>query len=469
MDSLEPDHAELEIMLRTVVRYVLEEQSARSRRPASMPAAPDYRALLAEPLPEASTPLAQALELVIGPLAEGGVDTVSAGNLSYVNGGGLMLAAVASMVSAATNRYVPYGAAAPGYAELERQVIRWFVELIGLPSSSSGVLLTGSSMAGLTALVAARKAKLGERFLDGVVYLSDQGHHSLHKAALVAGLPEANIREIPTDSRQEIDCRALEQALEDDRRRGLRPFFIAGSAGTTNTGAVDDLSQLADIAERHGMWLHIDAAYGGFFALTERGRVALQGIERGHSVALDPHKSLFLPYGLGCLLVQDVRHLQAAHALQSDYVSSISRQAEENFADLSIEMSRDFRGLRAWLPIKVLGIAAFRRALDEKLDLARYFAEQIEASPHFELLASPKLSIVAFRARSNGGDDDDLNHRVLDHVNRSGRVHLSSTVVRGKVTLRVCILSFRVHRLQVEQCLEDLASAFRASTGHLEE
>ena len=233
-----------------------------------------------------------------------------------------------------------------------------------------------------------------------------------------------------------------------------------GSGGTTNTGAVDDLSGLADFADDHDLWLHVDAAYGGFFALTERGRIALAGMERADSVTLDPHKGLFLPYGTGSLLVRDGDALRRAHRVGAAYLPAMQDSAEfVDFCDLSPELSRPFRGLGVWLPFKLLGAEAFRKALDEKLDLAHIAADGLRGMPGVEVVAEPQLSIVAFRAGTpdmSGHDRDAAGRRLLEAVNRRKRVYLTSTTTRGQFLLRICVLSFRTHRDRIDACLDDI-------------
>ncbi len=218
------------------------------------------------------------------------------------------------------NRYTGVCAAAPALVQLEANVIRWFNEIVGYPRGAGGVLLSGASLANFTAIVAARKAMLPDDFLRGTLYCSNQIHHSFQKAANLAGFPYANIRELPVDAEFRIRVDALEEAIARDRVEGWTPFLIAGSAGTTGTGAVDDLEALARISREQKMWFHVDGAYGALFMLTERGRAALKGIEQSDSLILDPHKTLFLPFGTGAVLVRDANALRRAHSLHADYL-----------------------------------------------------------------------------------------------------------------------------------------------------
>lgn len=418
---------------------------------------------LREPMPEHGAPFERLLDLLFRRILPASLNTASPGLLAYVPGGGIFHAAIADLIASATNRYVGVFQAAPALVQIEANVIAWFAEMLGLPASAGGLLTTGGSLSNLIAVVTARRERLPPDFLRGVVYASDQAHHSVRKAALIAGFAPEQIREIPTDDRYRMRPGALEEAVRADRAAGLLPFLAVATAGTTSTGAVDDLAAIADVAARERLWLHVDAAYGGFFALTERGRKALRGIERADSVTLDPHKGLFLPYGTGCLLVRDRAALRRAHAVQASYLPPMQTEDDlVDFCDLGPELSRDARGLRVWLPLKMHGAAAFRAALDEKLDLARAAAEALARMPGIEIVAPPELSLLAFRARPEGvaeADLDAFNRRLVSRVNARQRVLLAGGSVRGRFVIRLCVLSFRTHEDRVRAALEDIALA----------
>src|SRR5262249_15348087 len=252
-------------------------------------------------------------------------------------------------------------------------VVRWFCDLAGYPPEARGILTSGGSLATFSALVAARRDRLPDDFLRGTIYVSDQTHHAVQKAALLAGFPEEHVREIAVDDRYRVRVDALAAAIVADRASGRTPFLVVGNAGTTNTGAVDDLPALADLCERERLWFHVDAAYGGFFLLTDEGRRRMAGIERSDSLVLDPHKGLFLPYGTGALLVRDGEALKRAHALSADYMPSMQEDPDlVDFNLLSPELSRDFRGLRVWLPMRMHGVEVVWRNLDEELDFTAW-------------------------------------------------------------------------------------------------
>jgi aromatic-L-amino-acid decarboxylase len=424
---------------------------------------------LVEPLPEEGQPAEELLDFLFERVIPKSFNTAGPGYLAYIPGGGLPQSAVADLISDATNRYVGVFAAAPGLAQLESNVARWFCDLAGLPPISRGILTSGGSLATFSALVAARRDRLPDDFLSGTIYVSDQTHHAVQKSAILAGFPQDRVREIPTDERYRIRLDALAPAIAADRAAGRTPFLVVGNAGTTNTGAVDDLDALADVAAHEKLWFHVDAAYGGFFLLTEKGRRILRGIERADSIVLDPHKGLFLPYGTGALLVRDGETLKRAHALSAEYMPSMQEDADLNdFNLLSPELSRDFRGLRIWLPLRMHGAGPFRRNLEEKLFLARWAAERLKEIPGIEIVAEPQLSILAFRRVRPGAGAAALdleNRRILERINARKRVYLTGTVVASGFAIRICVLSFRTHRERMEEALEDIRIAVRETEG----
>lgn len=462
---LEPTADEMRAMLADASERVVAHVESLPEQPAAYDTASgrDTARAYREELPEAGAPFASILDTVFDAVPTS-FNTAGPGYLAYIPGGGVFPSAIAQLVANAVNRYVGVWLAAPALVQLELNVVRWFCQIVGYGAGSGGILTSGGSLSNLTAIVTARRERLDDDDLrTGVLYTSDQTHHSVRKSAVLAGFPERSVRQIATNDRQEIDVRALRAAIAEDRAAGRRPFLIVGSAGTTNTGAVDDLEALADAARDEALWLHVDAAYGGFFALTERGRSAMGGLSRADSITLDPHKGLFLPYGNGCLLVKEEQALRRAHATFADYMPAMQHDADYvDFTDLSPELSRGYRGLSAWLPIKLFGIDAFRQALDEKLDLARWAAEELRRRPDVEIVCEPRLSLLAFRLRPDGVEEeslDALNRRWMEGVNRRQNVYLTGTKVGGLFALRICVLSFRTHIDRMEQCLADLDAA----------
>jgi aromatic-L-amino-acid/L-tryptophan decarboxylase len=451
-------------MVDSATRRLIEYVETLPRQPsADTGGSAELARSLVEDLPETGRPYDELLDLLFEKVVRKGFGTAGPGYLAYIPGGGILHSAVADLIADGVNRYVGVFAAAPGLAQLEANVVRWFGDIVGYPATARGFLTTGGSLANFSAVVTARRDRLPDDFLTGTLYASDQSHHSIAKAAMLAGFPESSVRVIPSDGAFRIRLDAFAEAVARDRTAGLRPFFVAGNAGTTNTGAVDDLDALADYCAREKLWFHVDAAYGGFFLLTVHGRKVMKGIERSDSVVLDPHKSLFLPYGTGSLLVRDGEALRRAHALSADYMPTMQEDPELiDFNLLSPELSRDWRGLRVWLPIAMHGIGPFRRNLEEKLELTRRATEELRAIPGIEILAEPQLSIVAFRLARPELDADAvnaLNRRFLDAINARKRVYLTGTMLGSRYALRICVLSFRTHADRMRECLEDVRAA----------
>ncbi|HUK65228.1 MAG TPA: aminotransferase class I/II-fold pyridoxal phosphate-dependent enzyme [Anaeromyxobacteraceae bacterium] len=461
--TFEPKDAELRRQLEMCAAFAAEQIAGAADQPSSdLDGAAELAATFKQSAPEEGCPLPDILTR-LAPAISKSLNTAVPGYFAYIPSGGLPAAAMADLVSLMTNRYVGVAACAPALAQIEATAIGWLAQELGLPASAGGILTSGGSLSHLTAIVTARTDRLPEEFLSGSLYVSEQAHLSLAKAARIAGFPARAIRSIPVDGRCRMRVDALERAVAEDRAAGRRPFLIVATAGTTNTGAIDPLKELASLARREGLWLHVDAAYGGFFRLCPEGAERLQGIEQADSITLDPHKGLFLPYGTGCLLVRDPKTLRRAHAFEAHYLQDVAEaDGPPSFTDLSPELSRDFRGLRVWLPIMLHGVRAFREALAEKLALARWAADRLRDEPLFQLLDEPQLSLVALRARPPRGDADAFGAELLRRVNARRQVFLSSTLVGGRYTVRLCILSFRSHQDRVEAAVNTLIQEARA-------
>lgn len=436
------------------------------------PPAWERAAALSPPISEA--PLADGLDGALGILTEAArlaLNTGGPGYFAYVPGGGLYAAALGALLGDAFNRFTGLAAAAPGCARLEADVLRWLAGELGFGAESAGLFTTGGSLANFGAVVSARHHHLGDDgdYRGATLYASSQAHRCVGKAARLAGIPVAGWREVPTDAALRLDPRRLDDLLRADRAAGRRPFMVVASAGTTNTGAIDPLEAVADVCAAHDVWFHIDAAYGGLFVLCDEGRARLAGVSRADSIAVDPHKGMFLPYGLGALLVRDGQRLRAAHRETAAYLQDL--EAEDPLAvpspsDLGPELSRGFRGLRLWLPLMLHGVGPFREAAAEKIALARRFREALRGLP-IEVPVEPELSIVAFRLPRRSAESlQDWNQRnraLLAAINRRERAFLSSTTLPTQdgdaVTLRICVLSFRSHAAHIDECVADLVAA----------
>ncbi|MBT8319038.1 MAG: aminotransferase class V-fold PLP-dependent enzyme [Gramella sp.] len=388
-----------------------------------------------------------------------GINPASGGHMGYIPGGGLYPSALGDYIAAVSNRYAGVFFAAPGAVRLENKLLQWMSRLVGFPDSAVGNLTSGGSISNLIALVTAREAhKLKARnFEKSVIYLSEQAHHSLQKAVRIAGMNEAILRYIPLDEKLRLIPAKLEDQIKADLRSGLIPFFINSSLGTTNTGAIDPVDEISEIAKKYGIWHHIDAAYGGFFKLVTSLDEKFKGVEKADSITLDPHKSLFLPFGTGAVLIKDKKSMLAVHHYLADYMQDTHAVNEEiSPADISPELTKHFRGMRLWLPLKLFGLKPFRAALEEKIMLARYFHGEIQKIPDFETGPEPELSVAMFRYVPANGKANELNERLLENIRKDGRIFLSSTSIHGVFWIRVAILIYRTHLKEINLLLEIL-------------
>ena len=407
---------------------------------------PEMERRLREPPPEG----AQGFDEILGRL---GTDVLPFASVTghpryfaFIPGCPTWPASLGDLIASVSNIENSSWLESAGPSELELVVLDWFKEWIGYPAEAEGVLVSGGSAANMTALACAREALLGAMSEQVVAYVSDQAHSSVARAARVLGFRPEQVRVLPTDERFRMRPDALVDAMDADLRAGLRPLFVSASAGSTNTGAVDPLPELAEICKERGAWLHVDAAYGGFAALTGRGRRLLQGMELADSVTLDPHKWLYQPFECGCLLVRRGHYLREAFEITPDYLKDTEVLAREvNFADRGVQLSRMCRALKLWVSLKYFGVAAFRTTIDRSLDLAREAQARIENSDGLELLVPATLGVVCFRRRFESVDDEDelarLNAGLVEGLTASDEGHISSTRLRGRYALRMCVLN----------------------------
>jgi len=388
-----------------------------------------------------------------------GFTTTSPRFMAYIPGGALFHSAVGDFLAAVSNKYSGFASASPGAVRLENACTAWLAEVVGFPKDSAGTLTSGGSIANLTAVVAARDA------LDmdggGAIYRTRFAHYCVDKALHIAGRANAPRRVIATDEQLRMSPQALDEAMTRDAAEGIRPWLVVASAGTVDTGAIDPLDEIADVCANHGAWFHVDGAYGGLFSLCDEGKAKLRGIERADSVALDPHKTLFLPYGTGAVLVRDRRHLLASFSASADYIRPLGEsEVGPSPADLSPELTRHFRALRLWLPLQLAGVDAFRAAQTEKLKLARYFHALLSEIDGFDPGPEPQLSVVAFRyVPQDGSDPNEFNEQLLRDLLDEGRVMFSGTRIDGTYLIRCAILSFRTHVEHVDEAVETLVRA----------
>ena len=382
----------------------------------------------------------------------------------YVQSPGVAIGAFADLLASALNANLTAWRSAPAAVEIERLTIDWIRQILGLPEDAGGLFVSGGSMANLAALATARNAR-GTPAGALRIYASTETHHSIAKAAALLGIGRENVRSIAVDEWFKIRIDALDRAIFEDRQQGHTPFFVVGNAGTVNTGACDPLRAIREVADRFGLWMHVDGSYGGFARLAPSARERFAGIERADSVALDPHKWLYLPVDCGCVIYRDTEHARATFAHDADYTRVIGQEADEAFAfwDYGPELSRRFRALKVWMLLKGVGLGALSAAIENDLACARHLEALVRASDDFEMLAPVELSIFCFRylpAHLREARDDAqlnaFNERLLVALQRDGNSYLSNATIDGRFALRGCVMNYRTTKEDMDVLLADL-------------
>jgi aromatic-L-amino-acid/L-tryptophan decarboxylase len=455
---LEPDGGQRRELGAQALEHAFQYWDQVEEAPSNRPWSEVFSQRLEPEFSEDGRDPAAVLDYVGACIDRPGFATTSPRFMAYIPGGGLFHSALGDLLAAASNKYSGFASASPGAVRIENACAEWLASVVGYPKDSAGTLTSGGSIANLAAIVTAREAR--DPNGDGAIYVTRFAHYCIEKALHIAGRGRSPKRLIATDDAYRMSAEALEQALEEDRRNGIRPWLVVASAGTVDTGAIDPLPEIADLCRRYGAWLHVDGAYGGLFALCDEGRELLRGIEQADSLALDPHKTLFLPYGTGAALVRDGRLMQAAFSASGEYIRPLGEsEVGPSPADLSPELTRHFRALRLWLPLQIAGVAAFRAAQAEKLALARYFHARLSQLEGWDPGPPPQLSVVAFRYLPKSGDVDEYNERLIHRIQQEGRVMLSGTRIDGSFRLRCAILCFRTHLEHIDQAIDAIVNA----------
>lgn len=400
------------------------------------------------------TSLPELLDIYQKEVAETGINAASPKHLGYIPGGGVYTAALADYIAAVTNPFASVYYASPGAATIENEVVNWLKSVFSFPETSVGCLSSGGSISNLIAFTAARdKHKIkNERITNSVVYLSEQVHHSAQKALRIIGLEDVQIRHIPLDKNHRIIPDKLNELIAKDKSEDLNPFLVVATAGTTNTGTIDPLDKIADIAEQHKLWYHIDGAYGGFFILTSK-KERFKGIERADSIIIDPHKGLFLPYGVGAVLVKDANAVLHSNYYTANYMQDgYNEELLSSPANLSPELTKHFRGLRVWLPLQIHGIEPFRACLEEKLLLTTYFRNKLKELG-FCLGPEPDLSVSYFWYPFKS-DMEEKNKELMNEIHKDGSVFLSSSIIDEQFVIRIAILAFRTKKETIDEAVK---------------
>ncbi len=458
LSTLEILSNQLEVPEAAREAYIKEAGTYLNNFIAKLPESKTYRAGIgteaALALDFKKKSMEKILTLYQSEVVETGIVASSGGHLGYIPGGGIFTAAIADFIAAVTNPYAGVFYASPGAVIIENEVIGWLKKVFNFPKTAVGNLASGGSVSTLIALTAARdKHKIkNELVCKAVVYLSKQVHHASQKALRIIGLGDVQLRYIAIDENHRIKASILAQQIETDKAAGLHPFLIIATAGTTDTGSIDPLEKIAEIAAKYNLWFHVDAAYGGFFMLTSK-KDLFKGIEKADSLIVDPHKGMFLPYGLGAVLIKN----EAAVLHSNHYVANYMQDATEEDltispANVSPELTKHFRGLRLWLPLQLHGIEPFIACLEEKLLLITYMRHKLVALG-FKVGPTPQLSVSYFWYPFKE-NSDEKNKQLMEAIHKDGTAFLSSSVIDGKFVIRIAILSFRTKLLTIDVALE---------------
>jgi glutamate/tyrosine decarboxylase-like PLP-dependent enzyme len=409
---------------------------------------------LAEPAPEQGMEFEAVLEQLERDVLRNTMHVNHPRFFAYVPGPSNFVSAMADALISGYNVFAGTWISGSGPAAVELAVIEWLRAACGFPKGAGGLFVSGGTMANLTALAVARHVARGGNLEGATVYFSDQAHSSLEKALRVIGLPSENVRKIHCDSDFRLPVRELERAIEKDRAAGKRPFCVIASAGTTNTGAIDALRELSRVCKDQHLWLHVDGAYGAAAVICDRGRRLLDGLELADSLSLDPHKWLFQPFEIGCILVRDVVQLRDTFLILPEYLKDTHQySAEFNFTDHGLQLTRGFRALKLWMSIKVFGMAAFRAAIERGFELAEFVEARLRKMPGWEIVTPAQMGIVCFRY---GPADDAAHLRLVQAILKDGFALITSTVLQSRTVLRTCTINPRTTELDIEKTLERL-------------
>jgi len=434
---------------RVVDELIAHLETQSSHRVSTVRSRADLESVLG-PLTDDPTPVDDVMALVRGQVLEAITQVDHPRHFAFVPGSGNFVGTMADTLAAGFNVFAGHYLAGSGPAAVELQTIEWLCRECGLPPSAGGLFVSGGSMANLTALAAARHARLGGPDASAVAYCSSQTHNSLAKGLRVLGFRPEQVRTVETDGALCLSIEALERAVAGDRAAGRRPFCVIANAGTTNTGAVDPLERVADLCAAHGMWMHVDGAYGAAAVLTPAGKSVLAGLHRADSITFDPHKWLFQPFEIGCVLVRDLRHLRQAFTVHDEdhgeYLEDISRVAGEEmvFYEHGVQLTRSFRALKLWMTLRVFGIRAMREAIARGIAMAEETERLLRADPRYEVVTPAQLGIVTFVPRSDGSTNEQANAwvtRIVDAVLAEGFAMLSSTTFFDRQVLRMCTIN----------------------------
>ncbi|GGD90170.1 L-2,4-diaminobutyrate decarboxylase [Planktosalinus lacus] len=461
-EQLELTKEEMQDYGNAVVNSIVEHFDTQNEKyPVATASRKEMDTLFLEDAPEKPTDAREVLDFVLQKVMTQSNVVSHPKSYSFVPGPSNFISAMGDALASGFNIFSGGWAASPAAAEMEIVTMNWLLKMYGFPvKRGGGIFTSGGSMANLTAIATARKVKCGDDFSKAVIYLSDQAHSSNIKAIRVLGFRKEQIRIIPTDGEFKVAVNKLKNAIAKDKIEGLQPFCFIASAGTTNTGTVDPLNELATICKKEKIWLHIDAAYGGAAILAKNGKQLLAGIEKADSITVDPHKWFYQPYEIGCLLVRNHKWLKGTFTEKPEYLRDIEgNESEINFYDHGIELTRRFRALKFYMSIKTFGLKAFRKAIDYNIKLAENTEEYLRKSNTWEVVSPATLAIINFRYHPISGklsekQLDKINQKISEKVVASREALLVTTILNGQVVLRMCLINPRTSMEDIKSTLQ---------------
>lgn len=452
-----------------VIDAIVEHfKTQNDKLPVTSASRQDMDRLFLEDIPQEPSNSAKVLDFVLKNVITNSNIVTHPRSFAFVPGPSNFISAMSDSLSSGHNIFAGGWAASPAAAEIEIVSITWLLRIFGFPvKRGGGIFTSGGSMANLTAIITARRIKCGDDFSKAVIYLSDQAHSSNIKAIRVAGFKKEQIRIIPTDSEFKFALNKLKNAIAKDILGGLQPFCLIATAGTTNTGTVDQLSELAAICKKNNIWFHVDGAYGAAAILSDNGKQLLKGIEKTDSLTVDPHKWFYQPYEIGCLLVRNHRWLSSTFTEKPEYLRDIEGNTSEiNFYDHGIELTRRFRALKFYMSMKTFGLKAFRKAVNYNIELTEETEAFLRNSSNWEVISPATLAVINFRYNPIGNkfsekELDRINQYISEQVVASRKALLVTTVLNKQVVLRMCLINPRTTMQDITETLalcEDFAS-----------
>ncbi|MDU8886483.1 aspartate aminotransferase family protein [Yeosuana sp. MJ-SS3] len=459
--TLQLDKEEMKQFGYQVIDTIVDHfDTERLKKPVTTASREEMELLLKIEVPEKPTNYQDVLDFVVNKVFPYSDFFTHPKSYSFVPGPSNYVSVMADTLATGYNIFSGGWAGSPAASELEIVSIQWLLKLFNFPEKKGGGIFTsGGSMANLTALVTARRHQCGDDFSKAIIYMSDQAHSSNIKAIRVLGFKKEQVRIIPTDIEFKMANNKLKNAIAKDKLEGLKPFCIIASAGTTNTGTVDPLNEIATICKTEKLWFHIDGAYGGAAILSKKGSQLLKGIEKADSLTIDPHKWLFQPYEMGCLLVKNHKWLSETFSEKPEYLRDIEGNTSEiNFYDHGIQLTRRFRALKFYMSLKTFGLNAFKKAISYSIDLTEEVESLLRKSPYWEVISPATLAVINFRYNPIGKsytekELDLINQSISKKVIESREALLVTTVLQNQVVLRMCLINPRTTIDDVKETL----------------